>query len=228
MVDLQVFPYLEVRLHFVLQVYERSTMARAQDKKVKSTTKIPPHNLEAEQAVLGGVLINNEALNNLMDALAPGDFYREAHSSLYQGMLELYTLGEPIDVITLSRTIARKGLTEKTGGNEYLASLVDAVSTSAGIVHHASIIKDLSVRRKLIAQCSTISDSCFQEWGDTEALLEMAEQSIFDIAEEQINEGFQALNDVIRSSFKKLESVAGFDGYVTGIPSGFKDFDGYT
>ncbi|MFO8088210.1 MAG: replicative DNA helicase [Desulfatiglandaceae bacterium] len=203
-------------------------MARAKDKNVTSTTKIPPHNIEAEQAVLGGVLINNEALNSLMDILAPGDFYREAHAFLYEGMLELYTIGEPIDVITLSRTIAKKGLTEKTGGNEYLASLVDAVSTSAGIVHHASIIKDLSVRRKLIAQCSTISDSCFQEWGETEALLEMAEQSIFDIAEEQINEGFQPLNDVIRSSFKKLESVAGFDGYVTGIPSGFKDFDAYT
>jgi replicative DNA helicase len=203
-------------------------MARAKDKNIKSTTKIPPHNIEAEQAVLGGVLINNEALNSLMDILSPGDFYREAHAFLYEGMLELYTLGEPIDVITLSRTIAKKGFTEKTGGNEYLASLVDAVSTSAGIVHHASIIKDLSVRRKLIAQCSTISDSCFQEWGETEALLEMAEQSIFDIAEEQINEGFQPLNDVIRSSFKKLESVAGFDGYVTGIPSGFKDFDAYT
>jgi len=203
-------------------------MARAKDKNVTPPTKIPPHNIDAEQAVLGGVLINNEALNSLMDILTPRDFYREAHASLYEGMLELYTLGEPIDVITLSRTIAKKGLTEKTGGNEYLASLVDAVSTSAGIVHHASIIKDLSVRRKLIAQCSTISDSCFKEWGETDALLEMAEQSIFDIAEERINESFQPLNDVIRSSFKKLESVAGFDGFVTGIPSGFKDFDAYT
>ena len=204
-------------------------MARAQGKStISSGVKIPPHNIEAEQSVLGGVLINNDALNQLMDVLAPGDFYREAHACLFEGMLELYNISEPIDAITLSSVIARKGLTEKTGGNEYLASLVDAVSTSAGILHHASIIKDLSVRRKLISQCAEISDSCFQEWGETEALLEMAEQSIFDIAEEQIKEGFQPLNEVIRSSFKKLESVAGFDGYVTGVPSGFKDFDSYT
>jgi replicative DNA helicase len=203
-------------------------MVRARDKSAPTNIKIPPHNIEAEQAVLGGVLINNEALNQLLDLLAPEDFYREAHASLYMGMLELYNLSEPIDVITLSRVIAKKGRTEKSGGNEYLASLVDAVSTSAGIIHHALIIKDLAVRRKLIAQCSTISDSCFKEWGETEALLEMAEQSIFDIAEEQVKEGFQPLNEVVRSSFKKLESVAGFDGYVTGVPSGFKDFDGYT
>ena len=203
-------------------------MARARDKGAASSVKIPPHNIEAEQAVLGGVLINNDALNQLMDLLAPGDFYREAHASLYEGMLELYNLGEPIDAITLSRTIAKRGRTEKTGGNEYLASLVGAVSTSAGIVHHASIIRDLAVRRKLISQCAAISESCFQEWGETDALLEMAEQSIFDIAEKKVKEGFQPLNDVIRSSFKKLESVAGFDGYVTGVPSGFKDFDSYT
>ena len=203
-------------------------MARARDKNVLSNVKIPPHNTDAEQSVLGGVLINNEALNQLMEILSPGDFYREAHSLLYEGMLELYNLGEPIDVITLSGAIARRGATEKTGGNEYLASLVAAVSTSAGIVHHALIIKNLSVRRKLIAQCARISEACFEEAGDTEELMEMAEQTIFDIAEEQVKEGFQPLNEVIRSSFKRLESVAGFDGYVTGVPSGFKDFDGYT
>ena len=167
-------------------------------------------------------------MNQITDLLSPDDFYREAHGSLFEGMVHLYNQGEPIDIITVSRVLTKNGLMERVGGTEYLASLVEAVSTSAGIVYHAEIIKDLSVRRKLILQCSTISESCFRDWGETEALLEMAEQSIFDIAEEQVREGLESLQNVITGSFKKLESVAEFDGFVTGVPTGFKDFDTYT
>ncbi len=190
--------------------------------------KVPPHNLEAEQAILAGILINNEAMNEIADLLSPDDFYREAHSFLFEAMLALYDQEEAIDLITLSQHLLSKDLLEKVGGTDYLASLVDAVSTSAGIMHHAQIVKDLSVRRKLIAQCSTISESCFQQWNNTEDLLELAEQSIFDIAEEKIRDGFQSMKDVIKDSFKRLESVSSHEGFVTGIPTGFDDFDRIT
>ena len=203
-------------------------MAQAREKVISAPLKVPPQNIEAEQAILAGILINNDALNQIVDILSGDDFYRESHIHLFDGMIELYNKNEPVDLITLSQYLKEKNLLEKVGGAEYLASLVDAISTSAGIVYHAEIVRDLSVRRKLINQCSLVSDSCLGYWQKTDELLDMAEQSIFDIAEDKIGETFSSMEDVVRGSFKKLESVAEHEGFITGVPSGFKDFDRYT
>jgi replicative DNA helicase len=203
-------------------------MTQAKKESLTAPIKVPPHNMEAEQAILGGVLINNDAMNQIIDILIPDCFYREAHSHLFQGMLNLYNNNEPIDLITLSQHLKKNDLLTKAGGADYLTGLVDAVSTSAGIVSHAEIVRDLYVRRKLLLQCSTISESCFEEWQETDELLDLAEQSIFDIAEEKVGEGFTPLDNVIRGSFKKLEGMAEHDGFVTGIPTGFTDLDRLT
>jgi len=191
--------------------------------------KVPPHSIEAEQAVLGGILINNDAINSVLDIIAPDDFYKESHSAIYEAMVELYNQDEPIDIITVSQYLAAHNRLDTTGGTEYLTSLVESVSTSAGIVHHAQIIKDFSIRRKLIEQCSLISEACFQDSRKTDELLEFAEQSIFDIADEKIKKGnLESLNEVVSKSFKKLESTAAIEGFVTGIPTGFREFDKLT
>jgi len=203
-------------------------MAQPREKAPVSYLKVPPHNVEAEQAILGGILINNDAMNQIVDILVPDDFYREAHVALFDGMTRLYQRGEPIDIITLSEMLTQKKALEKAGGTDYLALLVQAVTTSAGIAYHAEIVRNLSVRRRLISQCSTISELCFQSQESTADLLEKAEQSIFDIAENQIREGFQSLKQVIAGSFKKIESAAQFEGYVTGVPTGFERFDRLT
>lgn len=203
-------------------------MVQAREKALSPPLKVPPQNIEAEQAVLAGILINNDAMNQIVDFLSPDDFYREAHGHVFEAMTELYNSNEPIDLITLSQHLREKSALDKAGGPEYLTGLVDVVSTSAGILYHAQIIRDLSIRRKLIGQCSLISDACFQEWQPTDELLDMAEQSIFDIAEDKIGEGFTPLDEVIKQSFKKLESVAEQEGFITGVPTGFKDFDRYT
>jgi replicative DNA helicase len=203
-------------------------MSPVNSKSNNTLLKVPPHNFEAEQAILGGILINNDAVNQVIDILSPDDYYRESHAFIFEGMTDLYNDGQPIDIITLSQILASKKTLDKSGGADYLASLVEAVSTSAGIVYHAQIVRDLSVRRKLIVQCSSISEACFNEWESTEDLLELAEQSIFDIAEDQINESLDSLNDVITDSFKKLESISETDGFVTGVPTGFDAFDHLT
>jgi replicative DNA helicase len=203
-------------------------MPQPKEKDSVSYLKVPPHNLEAEQAVLGGVLINNESMNQVVDILSPDDFYREAHAALFDGMTHLYQRGEPIDIITLSDILSQRKALEKAGGTDYLALLVQAVTTSAGIAYHAEIVRSLSVRRQLISQCATISELCFQSQEGTAELLEKAEQSIFDIAEDQIREGFQSLKQVIDGSFKKLESATLVEGYVTGVPTGFEQFDRLT
>jgi len=203
-------------------------MAQAKEKVIPASIKVPPHHMEAEQAILGGILVNNDAMNQIMDILSADCFYREAHMHIFQGMVDLYQNNEPIDLITLSQFLTEKNLLEKAGGIDYLTSLVEAVSTSAGIVYHAEIVHDLSIRRKLLTQCSAISESCLQNWQGTDELLDLAEQSIFDIADEKIGEGFSSMDSVIKESFKKLESVSEHDGFVTGVPTDFKDFDRLT
>ncbi len=190
--------------------------------------KVPPHSLEAEQAVLGGILLNNDSMNQIVDIISPEDFYKKSHALIFETMIELYNQDEPIDVITVSQYLAAKNKLEDIGGFDYLMSLVSSVSTSAGITHHAQIIKDLSIRRKLINTCADISEACFQEWKRTEELLEYAEQSIFDIADQRSKGGLESLNEVVTKSFKKLESSATTEGFVTGISTGFRDFDRLT
>ena len=203
-------------------------MPQTKKKKAPVSIKVPPHHMEAEQAILGGILINNDAMNQIMDRLTPDSFYREAHGNLFEGMIDLYNRNEPIDLITLSQHLTEKNLLEQTGGVDYLASLVEAVSTSAGIRHHAEIVHDLGVRRKLLTQCSAISESCLENWHTTEEVLDLAEQSIFNIAEEKIGEGFSSMEEVVKGSFKKLESVAEHEGFVTGVPTGFNELDRLT
>jgi replicative DNA helicase len=201
-------------------------MPKKKEDTAYSAYKVPPHNLEAEQAILGGILINNDALNQVADILSSEDFYRTAHAHMFEGMLTLYNRDDPVDVITLPQVLREKDTLERVGGTDYLASLAEATSTSAGIMYHAGIVKDLSTRRRLISQCSHISEVCFQLANDTEEVLDLAETSIFEIAERNINQNFSPLNEVVKESFKKIESSTGRN--ITGISTGFADFDNLT
>ncbi len=191
-----------------------------------SPYKVPPHNLEAEQAILGSILINNDALNQVVDILSGEDFYREAHAYIFEGMLTLYNKDDPVDLITLPQVLREMDTLEKVGGTDYLASLVEGTSTSAGIMYHAEIVKDLSTRRNLINRCSYIAEICFQPSYDTEEILDLAEQSIFEIAERNIDQNFYPLSEVVKKSFKKIETIRG--DKITGISTGFTDFDDLT
>jgi len=192
------------------------------------TYKVPPHNLEAEQTILGGIMINNDALNQVVDILLGEDFYRETHAQIFEGMLALYNRDDPVDLITLSQVLKERGALDKVGGTDYLASLAEATSTSAGIIHHAKIVKDLSTRRSLISHCAQISESCFQFTSETDEVLDSAEQSIFEIAERNIDQNFFSLNEVIKESFKKLETTTHKGDFITGVATGFTDFDNLT
>jgi len=201
-------------------------MPKKKEDTAYSAYKVPPHNPEAEQAILGGILINNDALNQVADILSSEDFYREAHAHIFEGMLALYNRDEPVDMITLSQVLKENGILDKVGGTDYLASLAEATSTSAGILYHAKIVKDSSTRRGLIRQCSHISEICFQSANDTEEILDLAEQSIFEIAERNIDQNFFPLSEVIKESFKKIETSTGRK--ITGISTGFTDLDNLT
>ncbi|MFW6146878.1 MAG: replicative DNA helicase [Thermodesulfobacteriota bacterium] len=201
-------------------------LAKNKEDSLYSTYKVPPHNIDAEQAVLGGILINEDAFNQVADILSDEDFYREAHAVIFRGMLSLYNRDDPIDVITLSQALRENNSLEKAGGTDYLGSLAEATSTSAGILYHAEIVKDLSTRRGLINQCARISEVCFQGINNTEEILDLAEQSIFEIAERNVDQAFSPLSEVVKESFKKIEKTTGTN--ITGVATGFTDFDNLT
>ena len=116
-------------------------MPQLKKQMITPSIKVPPHNIEAEEAILAGILINNDAMNQVMDILSVDDFYREAHANLFEGMVGLYNDNQPIDLITLSQFLKEKNRLEKAGGTDFMASLFDAVSTSAGILYHAGIVR---------------------------------------------------------------------------------------
>jgi replicative DNA helicase len=201
-------------------------MPKRKEDTAHSPYKVPPHNLEAEQAILGSILINNDAFNQVVDILSGEDFYREAHACIFEGMLTLYNKDDPVDLITLPQVLRGMDTLERVGGTDYLASLVEGTSTSAGIMYHAEIVKDLSTRRNLINRCSYIAEICFQPSYDTEEILDLAEQSVFEIAERNINQNFYPLSEVVKKSFKKIETIR--SDKITGISTGFTDFDNLT
>jgi replicative DNA helicase len=190
--------------------------------------RVPPQNLAAESSVLGGVLIDNDAINRVLEVLAADDFYREAHRKIFRAMIELSDRNEPVDLITLSDHLKAKGDLEAVGGSAYLASLADAVPTAANITHYARIVKEKAILRNLISAATDIATRGFEERGDVEEFLDGAEKVIFDIAERKIKGSFVIVGDMIKDSIKMVEKLYERKELVTGVPTGFKDLDKLT
>ena len=190
--------------------------------------KVPPQNLEAEASVLGGILLENEAINRVLEIIAPVDFYRESHRKIFRAMLELTDRSEPADLITLSELLKGKGELEAVGGSTYLASLADQVPTAANIAHYARIIREKAILRQLITSATEIATRGFEEQGNVDEFLDAAEKVIFDIAEKKIKASFVSVGDMIKDTLKAVERLYERKELVTGVPTGFKDFDKLT
>jgi replicative DNA helicase len=190
--------------------------------------RVPPQNLEAESSVLGGILLDNEAINRVLEILAPEDFYRESHRKIFRAMVELSDRSEPVDLITLSDLLKSRGELELVGGAAYLASLADAVPTAANIAHYARIVREKAILRQLISAATEIATRGFEEQGDVDQFLDAAEKLIFDISEKKVKSSFVAIGDMIKDSLKTVEKLYERKELVTGVPTGFKDLDKLT
>ncbi|UCF30294.1 MAG: replicative DNA helicase [bacterium] len=190
--------------------------------------KIPPQNLEAERAVLGAILLDNEVVYSVMEVLDPQAFYQEAHRIIFRSMLDLNQRGEPIDLVTLTNALRTDGLLEKVGGATYIPSLVEGVPTSAGAAHYARIVKEKSILRDLISTSTEIVEDCFEAAGDLDELIDQAERRIFQISDKRIGSGFFSMKEIVKSSFKTIETLYERKEHVTGVPTGFKDIDELT
>ncbi|MCW8859440.1 MAG: replicative DNA helicase [Deltaproteobacteria bacterium] len=189
--------------------------------------RLPPQNLEAEMSVLGGVLLENEALNRTLEYLTTGDFYRESHRKIFSALLVLSEKSEPADLVTLTAVLKDRGELDDVGGSTYLATLVDYVPTAANISYYCKLVKEKAVARKLIEVSTDIATSGY-EGGDMEDILDRAEKSIFEISENRIRPSYFPVRDILKDTFKSIEKLYERKELVTGVPTGYQDLDKMT
>jgi replicative DNA helicase len=190
--------------------------------------RLPPQNLEAEQCVLGSILLQQGALVKILELLAPEDFYREAHKNIFTAMVDLFEKNEPQDIITVTNVLKNKNKLDDVGGPAYLANLTDIVPVAANIIYYAQIIRSKAILRRLIQTSTEIAARCYEEQGDIDSLVDDAEQTIFEISRTKSNQDFQALSKIIPETFKRVEKLAEKKELITGVPTGYDDLDRMT
>jgi replicative DNA helicase len=194
----------------------------------EAVLRVPPQSLDAEQSVLGGVLIEDRAITKVLDILTPQDFYREGHRKVFSAMMELFDKNEPVDFITLTEALKKKGTLEESGGIGYITSLVDNVPTAANIQYYAKIVKEKAILRGLIAASSEIIADSYEAKRDVDELLEKAESKIFEISEHKIKQPFSPIQKLVPETMNIIEHLYHKDLEITGVPTGFKDIDDMT
>jgi len=191
--------------------------------------RVPPQNLEAEQSVLGAILLDNEAINAALEVLLPEDFYQERHRILFRAMTELSDHNVPIDAITLTDALAGKHLLEQIGGPSYIAELAAVVPTAAHTTHYARIVREKAVLRTLGSIATEIAGSSYETPGaNVDQFLDEAEHKIFEISERRIRPSFSSMRELSRHSIALLERLYERKELVTGVPTGFLDLDRLT
>jgi replicative DNA helicase len=193
-----------------------------------SLQKLPPQNIEAEQMVLGAILIENDSINKVVETLSPDDFYKDTHRRIFKAMLDMFETGDAIDLVTLSDTLRGKTGLEAVGGASYLATLVSLVPTAANIKHHARIVREKAVLRKLIHSATDIITQSYEDSRtvvNIDELLDRAEKSIFEIAQGKIKDSFVSMKNIVGHSFAIVERLYEKKEMVTGLATGFLDLD---
>ncbi len=190
--------------------------------------KLPPQNIEAEQSILGAILIDNDALPKALEILDPEDFYKQSHRKIFNVMIELFEKSEPIDMITLTDDLKRRDEMEAVGGISYLSSLVNMIPTAANVKYHSRIVREKALLRGLLRSATEIAGRVYEDNLDAEELVDYAERSIFDISDKRIKASFVTLKEVIKDSFEMIERLYDKKETVSGVPSGFRDLDDLT
>ena len=190
--------------------------------------KIPPQNLDAEQSVLGAMLIDKEAAVKVIELLRPQDFYRDANGHVFAAILNLFNRGEAVDLITLSEELRQTDLLDQVGGVSYVAGLANSVPTSANVEQYARIVEEKSLLRRLISVSTRIAQLGYEAGEEVESLLDRAEQMIFELAERKTHSSFVPLKAVLMQTFERIEFLHQNKGGIIGVPSGFNDLDRIT
>ena len=187
--------------------------------------KVPPHDIEAEQAVIGSMLTDKDAVLDAVEILKPDDFYRQDNKTIYEAILNLYGKAEAIDIITVKAELVALGKFESVGGLEYIASLPDKVPTTANVDKYIRIVQEKSILRSLIKASNEIIDLGYSETEEVNSIMEMAEKRIFEISQGKNQKGYSEIKDILVETFSEIEKKYNQKEPITGIPTGFADLD---
>ena len=187
--------------------------------------KVPPQNIEAEQSVLGSILLDKNAIVKIADILQSEDFYRQDHTTIYRCILKLYEKRKPIDVVTLTNELEKEKELKDVGGASYLATLVNSVPTAAHVVTYANIVHQKATLRRLISAAADITELGFDEVADMEIILDKAESTLFSVSQKYVKQYFTPIKDVLEDSFERIDKLHKEKGAIRGVPTGFRDLD---
>jgi len=190
--------------------------------------KIPPQNLEAEMAVLGSMLIDEEAISVACESLDIGSFYKDSHKRIFEAILNLYNANKAVDLITLTDELKKDGLLEEVGGVSFLTALANSVPTSANISHYVAIVKEKSILRTLINNATRIVSLCYESEGNIDEVVDNAEKFIFEVSDRKSQGSYLHLKEIVKDSIETIDKLYQKKAHVTGIPTGFIDFDSKT
>ncbi len=193
-----------------------------------AASRVPPNNPEAEQSVLGGILLDNQMYARLEDVIEPDDFYRPANAKIFRSMRELSVRNEPIDIVTLTVKMKEMGVYEECGGAAYLADILERVPTAINAEYHAKLVADQAVKRRLVSACTELGQRGMEPGEQTEELLDHAEKTIFGLTSTRKTKSVVHLRDIIKPAFHELEYRFAHRGELTGVPSGFDGLDKQT
>jgi replicative DNA helicase len=200
-------------------------MARANTQKLEH--RIPPQNVEAEQSVLGSLMLDKDAVMKVVDFLLPKDFYRDIHHTIYSAMVSLFERREPIDILSVTNKLKETGDIKNIGGQAYLAELVNSVPTASNITHYAKIVQRKRILRELIAASYDIAQLGYREEEDIDVLLDEAEKRIFGISEKSLSQNFIQVRSSLEEAFERIDKLHRHEGETRGVPTGFADLDNY-
>jgi replicative DNA helicase len=190
--------------------------------------RIPPHNLEAEMAVLGSILVDREMMATVSEILQPSDFYAILHETIYAALVQLYERGEPLDKITLAEELKLRGALDKVGGLSYLTSLMETVPTAASAEYYAKIVREKSTLRSLIHAGTNITQIGYEDEEDVDGALDRSEQIVYEIGRRQQRGEFHRITNLLKDAFEQIDRLYHSRGDRTGVTSGFRDIDEYT
>ncbi|EGO65688.1 replicative DNA helicase [Acetonema longum] len=187
--------------------------------------RVPPQNLEAEQSVLGAMLIEREAISRVSEILRPEDFYREAHRLIFQAMLALFNKNDAVDMVTVVESLRKDDKLEPAGGIAYITTLANSVPTAANVTYHARIVEEKALLRQLINTATHVATMGYEASEEVETIMDKSERMILEVAGRKLGQEFTPIKTIIFDAFNKIEQLYASKGGITGIPTGFKDLD---
>jgi len=190
-----------------------------------SLEKVPPQNLEAEMAVLGSMLLDEDALSVVCELLTSDSFYKDTHKKIFEAILGLYNANKAVDLITLTDELKKSGILDEVGGPSFLTSLANSVPTAANISHYVAIVKEKSILRMLINRASRIVYMCYESEGNIDEVVDSAERFIFEVSDKKPQSSYLHLREIVKDSIETIDKLYQKKAHVTGIPTGFIDFD---